>query len=229
VPGAAVELLVAVAVVAALVRRRWAVLALGVAALSEAGLFVAMTEAGFSGNPRYVLPALALACVLAGVGAANLVDAGGGLALRRPRLPAPAGAGLVVAALALLVGSLVVARSDRLANEVREVGERMNVHRDLSRAVAAEGGPGAVAALGPATANRALHSRLAWELGVSMGAVESVADYRLVSARPEKSWLGTSTCAVARSPASRSAAWAASGSIAGMASRFPTASASWRP
>ena len=56
----------------------------------------------------------------------------------------------------------------------------MKVHRDLSRAVAAEGGPTAVAALGPATANRALHSRLAWELGVPMGAVESLADYRLV-------------------------------------------------
>ena len=185
--GPAIELLMAVAVLGAVVRRRWAVLALGVAALSEAGLFVAMTEAGFSGNPRYVVPALALACVLAGVGAANLVDAGGGLARRRSGLPAPAGAGLAVAAVALLAGSLVVARTDGLANEVREVGERMKVHRDLSRAVAAEGGPTAVAALGPATANRALHSRLAWELGVPMGAVESVADYRLVfrSAREE--------------------------------------------
>ena len=178
--GPAIELLMAVAVVGALVRRHWAVLALAAAALSEVGLFVAMTEAGFSGNPRYVLPALALACVLAGVGAANLVDAGGALARLWPRLPAPAGAGLALAAVTLLVASLVVARRDGLANEVSEVGVRMAVHRDLGRAVAAEGGPEGVAALGPATANRALHSRLAWELGVPMGAVESMADYRLV-------------------------------------------------
>jgi hypothetical protein len=178
--GPAIELLIAVAVVGAVVWRRWAVLALAAAAMSEAGLFVAMTEAGFSGNPRYVLPALALACVLAGVGAANLLDAGGELGRRLPPLPAPAGGTLAVAAVAVLVASVVDARTGRLTNEVREVGERMKVHRDLGRAVAAEGGPEAVAALGPATANRALHSRLAWELGVPMGAVESLADYRLV-------------------------------------------------
>ncbi len=34
----------------------------------RSGLFVAMTQAGFSGNPRYVLPALAIWAVLAGVG-----------------------------------------------------------------------------------------------------------------------------------------------------------------
>jgi hypothetical protein len=178
--GPAIELLMAVAVVGAIERRRRAVLALAAAALSEVALFVAMTEAGFSGNPRYVLPALALACVLAGVGAANLVDAAGELARRLTRLPAPAGAALAVAAVAVLAVSLVEARKGRLENEVREVGRRMEVHRDLGRAVAAEGGPNAVAAIGPATANRALHSRLAWELGVPMGAVESLADYRMV-------------------------------------------------
>jgi hypothetical protein len=163
--GLAVEVLAAVAVLGAVVRRRPAVLALAVAALAEAGLFVAMTEAGFSGNPRYVLPALAVACVLAGVGAAKLVDAGGAL-----------GAVAVI----LLGAPLVEARAQRLEHEAHEVELRMRVHRQLGRAVALAGGPSAVAALGPATANRALHSRLAWELGVPMGAVESVADYRLV-------------------------------------------------
>jgi hypothetical protein len=82
--GPAIELLMAVAVVAALVRRGWAMLALGVAALSEAGLFVVMTEAGFSGNPRYVLPALALACV---PGGRRRGEPGG----RRLRLRTPSG------------------------------------------------------------------------------------------------------------------------------------------
>ena len=80
--GLAVELLMGVAVIGALVRRRPAVLVLAGAALAEAALYVAMTEAGFSGNPRYVLPALTLACVLAGVGTAELIGLG-------MRLPAP--------------------------------------------------------------------------------------------------------------------------------------------
>ncbi|MDQ5835013.1 MAG: hypothetical protein M3550_18515 [Actinomycetota bacterium] len=168
--GVAVEVLMAVAVLGALVRRRWAVLALAAAALAEAALFVAMTEGGFSGNPRYVLPAVALSCVLAGVGAAALLDTG----------PRPAGAALAAAGLVFLGVPFVEARAERLSREAREVGIRMKVHRDLSRAVASAGGSSAVAALGPATANRALHSRLAWELGVPMGAVESIADYRLV-------------------------------------------------
>jgi hypothetical protein len=46
--------------------------------------------------------------------------------------------------------------------------------------VDALGGPRAVTALGSATANRALHSRLAWELGVPIGVVERVAAHDVV-------------------------------------------------
>ena len=52
-------------------------LALAAAALAQALLYVVMTEAGFSGNPGYVLPALAVACLLAGIG--------GGYVAGRPR------------------------------------------------------------------------------------------------------------------------------------------------
>jgi hypothetical protein len=189
--GLVVELLTVVAVIVALARRRRALLVLAGAALAEAALYVAMTQAGFSGNPRYVLPALALACVLAGVGAADVVNAANGLARRLAgaprsgspagaRLAGPAGAAAGAAAVGLLGASFVQAQTTRLEHEVRQVGIRMKIHRDLGRAVARLGGPRAVAALGPATANRALHSRIAWELGVPMGAVESIADYRVV-------------------------------------------------
>jgi hypothetical protein len=166
--GLVVEVLTVVAVVAALARRRWAVLALAAAAAAQALLYVLMTQAGFSGNPRYVLPALAVACLLAGIGAAYLAG--------RPRVVALAS----VSAVALLGASSVGAQVTSLGHEVRQVGLRMKVHRDLGHAVERAGGPSAVAALGPATANRALHSRIAWELGVPMGAVESIADYRVV-------------------------------------------------
>jgi hypothetical protein len=49
--GLAVELLALVAVGWALVRRRWAVVALAAAALAEVAVYLVMTESGFSGNP----------------------------------------------------------------------------------------------------------------------------------------------------------------------------------
>jgi hypothetical protein len=185
--GLAVELLALVAMAAALVRRNWAVVALATGALAGVALYVAMTEAGFSGNPRYVLPALAVASLVAGVGAAALTEAGAGLAgwlirwpARSPRLPRHAGALAGLALIALLGAPFVDARVRQLRSEARQVGLRMDVHRDLARAVDRLGGPHAVAALGSATANRALHSRLAWELRVPMDQVESVTDHRVV-------------------------------------------------
>ena len=200
--GLPLELLAAVAVAVAALRRRPAVLVLAVAALSETALFVAMTQAGFSGNPRYVLPAVAVLAVLAGVGAANLASIG----LLRGRWPrgldeklvhiernssspperrasAARRLGGVVAAVALMAlagQSFAHARRQRLRAEAREVGIRMQLHRDLARAVRAAGGAEAVRALGWATTNRALQTRLAWELGVPMELTESLTDYRVI-------------------------------------------------
>jgi hypothetical protein len=166
--GAIVELLALVAVAVELARRRPPVLVLAGAALAEVALFVAMTQAGFSGNPRYVLPALALVAVLAGVGAAHLA-----------RTPPPVAA-VALVALALAGGAFIHARVIRLEGEAHEVALRMQLHSELARAVRAVGGPRAVTSQGFATANRALQTRLAWELGVPIGAVESTTDYRVV-------------------------------------------------
>ena len=85
----------------------------------------AMTEQGFSGNPRYVVPALALACVLAGVGAAGPAPgATGPLAVRR--LVAAAGARRAPSSAAAWPKS-----RDRGA----QVGARMEMHADLAAAV----------------------------------------------------------------------------------------------
>jgi hypothetical protein len=177
-----VELLAVAAIVAAAWRRRWAVPALAVCAAAEIGLYVAMTQAGFSGNPRYVLPALAVCAVLAGVGAAELATAAQALAKRTPALPRAslAGPALALALLALAAEGFVQARVTRLKGEAQEVGRRMQLHEELAEAVQRVGGPRAVTSQGFATANRALQTRLAWELGVPIGAVESTTDYRVV-------------------------------------------------
>jgi hypothetical protein len=253
--GLAIEVLAAAAIALALARRELAVLALAAATATEGALFVAMTQAGFSGNPRYVLPALAVACVLAGVGAARTAEAGAALGARWPggvcasrrteaarapeRAGAPrgsrlagaprgsrlagaprgsrlagaprasrlagarrgsrlagarrgsrlaggpgasrlAGAVLALALVTPLAAPLVATRFERLEREAREVGARMALQRDLARAVDAAGGAQALRALGSATTNRALHSRLAWELGRPIQDIERGYGHRVV-------------------------------------------------
>jgi hypothetical protein len=175
--GALVEPLALAALVWALAARKIAPVVLAAAAAAVVALFAAMTQAGFSGNPRYVLPALALACVLAGVGAARILAAAGSLTPR----PHPAlGAAAAAAALALAGAPFVDERVGRLRDEAREVGLRMDMHRDLAEAVDRLGGAPAVNALGTATTNRAFHSHLAWELNVPISTVERVTDHRVV-------------------------------------------------
>ena len=174
--GLLVELLALAAVVWALLARRLAPLLLAAVVAAEAALFAVMTQAGFSGNPRYVLPALALTCVLAGVGTARVLAAAGRLTAG----PSPALGAAAVAALALLAVPFVNERTDRMKREAHQVAVRMELHRDLARAVDRLGGPVAVSALGTATANRAYHSHLAWELKAPISAVEAVSAHRLV-------------------------------------------------
>jgi hypothetical protein len=246
--GVPLELLAAVAVVsAAALRRREAhapalgrrdaharaVKALAAAAALEAALFVGMTQAGFSGNPRYVLPALAVMCVLAGVGAARTAQAATGAgraAIRRlshpgvpyehqsatvegcgarprvstgrsgtvrpqrgpalPRLAGLSGAAAGIALVALLATPLIEGRVGRLEFEAREVGRRMELQRDLARAVEAAGGAEALRALGSVTTNRALHSRLAWELGYPIQDVERGYGHRVVLRTSEEALAG---------------------------------------
>jgi hypothetical protein len=142
-----------------------------------------MTQAGFSGNPRYVLPALAIACVLAGVGAARAAEAGAAAAGQlagAARARRPAGAALALGLVVLLAAPLVTARVQRLGVEAREVDRRMELQRDLARAVDAAGGADALRSLGSATTNRALHTRLAWELGRPIQDVERGYGHRVV-------------------------------------------------
>jgi hypothetical protein len=167
--GVGLELLSLVTVAFALRRRERTVLVLAAAAVAEVVLYVAMTEAGFSGNARYVLPALVVLCLLGAVGAARLASL---TAQPGRRVAAAIGAAAVAGAILLAAAPWVDRRVDRMDFEAREVGERMELHSDLARAVDAAGGAGTVTAFGPATANRAFHTRLAWELGTAIRDIE---------------------------------------------------------
>jgi hypothetical protein len=134
-------------------------------------MFVAMTQAGFSGNPRYALPSLALWCVLAGVGLGRLLRVG--------RAGVVVGAAGVLA-LALVAAPGINARVERFRVEVDEVGRRMDLHRYLAEAVRQAGGAAAVNRFGPASVNRALETHLAWELGRPLTEIETASGQGVV-------------------------------------------------
>lgn len=143
-------------------RRDRVTLALAGVAVLWVGLVAAMTQAGFSGNARYFLPAVVLACVLAGVGAAGLVGAAG----------RPAAGAAVMAALALAVAPHVGGRAGAVADQARSAERVAGLHRDLSAAVRGAGGRDSVVARGAPRVNRAFQTRLAWETGLTLGEVE---------------------------------------------------------
>jgi hypothetical protein len=157
--GVTVEVMALVGLAAALALRRRDAIAIALCTLIQIAAFAAMTQAGFSGNARYVLPALALMCVLAGVGLAALMST--------PRLATVAAVGLVALAVPSTLG-----RVERLRTEAREVGARMELHRQLVGALRMVGGAGVVNRCGAPAVNRALQTRMAWELHIRIDDLE---------------------------------------------------------
>lgn len=160
--GPPVELGALAAVAFAAVRRNRPVLVLGAGVLAWTALVVAMTQAGFSGNPRYLTLALVMACVLAGVGCVELV--------RGARQPVVAAA--VAAVLATVAAPSVRDRLDGLGEQAVAARELAAKHTQLVSAVGRMGGPARLRALGPSTTDRAFQPHLAWVLEVSMDRVE---------------------------------------------------------
>ena len=152
--------LAAVALCAAIVafrrrRAQGAVLAIGALAAGWTGLIMLMTEAGYSGNPRYLMLGAALTAVLAGVGVARLARAA-------QRVGRPAAVGAAVAAVALTV----TWPGRELAAGLGDVRSESAAARQLERLVARLGGPVAVLDCGRPTAGRFQRPILAWTLGV---------------------------------------------------------------
>jgi len=173
----------AIALAFAIVRRERAVLALAAAAVVWLALVVAMTEVAFSGNPRYFLPAAVICCVLAGVGAAWLVAAGG-------RVHIVAGAA-IAAVLVIAVIPYLDGAEERLARQARMASDLVELERQLDRAIAAAGGSDRVAAPGPPSVNRVMMTQLAWKTDWSMGRLERTPGRGIVFSAPYRSagWL----------------------------------------
>jgi hypothetical protein len=155
--------------------------ALACFALGIAIAYAAMTEVGFSGNVRYVLPALGALAVLGGVGVGMLCDvmatAGRGIAARavRGRRPAERIGGVLsgcsaVALLALAGAAGVRDKVDTAKADIDQAIERSHLHADLEQAIDRLG-PRYITTFGPSTANRALQTHLAWSLSLPLNDV----------------------------------------------------------
>jgi hypothetical protein len=157
-----VELFALAGIVLAWRRRRREVLVLAGGALTLVLLAALMVPLGYGGSPRFMFPAAAIVCVLAGLGVAWLLEAA---APRRARMAA-------VAALLIAVTvpfAAIRAGTDR--DRVHDVRLRTQLQDNLDRAIARAGGGDHVRSLGHPRVNPSFAHQLAWDLDVPMDQV----------------------------------------------------------
>lgn len=132
-------------------------------------LVVAMTAAGYAGVARYMLPAAAVASVLAAVAVVDLLAS-----LPRHRRSIV----VAVAFLALAYAGMAVERAATIDDQVREGVQVARSHDDLRAAIAVAGGRPALqrcALTGWVAVNHVAQTALAWELHVNLDRVALVA------------------------------------------------------
>jgi len=133
-----------------------ATVALAATAVLWVLLVAAMTQGGFSGSPRYFLPAVVIVCVLAGVGVARVVAA-------VPRAGLAAALGVV---LAVASYPWAAEHGEGFARQVTDAQRLARLQADLGATVRRAGGPDEVLAYGAPAVNAAFITRLAWEAQV---------------------------------------------------------------
>jgi hypothetical protein len=133
--------------------------AAGIALLAIAWLVLVMlmTEAGYSGNSRYLLAPTALLYVVAGAGLARLA---GVLAAEGP------GRFAAAALIVLAVAGSVVWSADRLPFQLRDMRFQARVAQNLDVAIAEAGGRDAILRCGAPFTNKFLVQLVAWKLDV---------------------------------------------------------------
>jgi MFS family permease len=146
-------------------RRQGAVLAVGLLALAWVGLIAGMTQAGFSGNPRYIILGTSMLAVVGGVGFGRVVAFAGSLAARLapPRVATVAGV-VVFALLALATAHWAEPRFRNFDDLDRALRYQAQLRFDLETALEKAGGAAAFAACGHATTGKFQVPLVAWHL-----------------------------------------------------------------
>jgi len=160
--GFALEAGLAAALALAWRRRDRIELGLGAVAVAWVALVAGMTQAGFSGNSRYLLPAIVIACLLTGVALGHLLRSA----------PRSAPAALATLTLVALVVSASTERVPALERQARTAQRTAQLDRELGTAVAGMGGGDAVVARGAPAVDRAFVPRMAWLTTLPLGQVE---------------------------------------------------------
>ncbi|MEA2390124.1 MAG: hypothetical protein QOK31_233 [Solirubrobacteraceae bacterium] len=153
--------------------RSRAVAVLGLAAVFWIAEVAAMTQAGYSGNMRYLLAPMSLVCVMGGIGFARIVALAGAL---RWRALGPAVAVALLACTAVYVPGPV----RQLGRDADAVAKEVRINDALTPAVALAGGRAGVLACGRPTIGNLQVTALAWRLHVHVGDIGYVAPPRAV-------------------------------------------------
>ena len=124
------------------------------AALAWIAIVAVMAQAGYAGNPRYLVAAMAFGCVLAGPGVALLA--------RSWRV---VGAAVLVVAVAAIT-------LDDLVDQAGDVGARADRREALPALVTAAGGRDAVVDCAPVRTAPDVRPLVAWELDISMRGID---------------------------------------------------------
>jgi hypothetical protein len=169
---------------------------LGLGAFGWLVLDAALAQGRFAtGAPRYLLPGVALACVVAGVFVVDVVRA---LARLRPdSFGLRAATALMVVVLGLLITSRVITTGQQIHKGITGGNEMVAIKGHLQQAIAKTGGRSAVLGCGPTIITQAYQvTLLAWELNIP------IADVRIV---PRPSGIVLQQAAAPRIPAAISA------------------------
>ncbi len=163
-----------VAVALAARRRERLIPSLAVAAAVWWVLIVAMTLDGYPGLERFYLPAAAVACVLAGVGVAEVTKLVGALPTRGfARLPGWVPASVIVLIVVAVSVPLMSGRISQARAQEPIASRAVKRLDQLSAAVAAVGGHHGVYPCHTsfAAVNHSVQTALAWKLHVTLGRV----------------------------------------------------------
>jgi hypothetical protein len=126
---------------------------LAAGAVAWVAIVAVMTQAGYAGNPRYLVAAAAIGCALAGVGAVSLA--------RAARGGAPLGA-------AILLAAVLAASIGTLDDQREQLSLRPRAADSFDRVIAAAGGRDALVRCGTLRSGAGSRSWVAWKLDVPM-------------------------------------------------------------